>query len=130
MSVGLLLISHTGVASNLLETAKNMLGNCPINTRVLEVPLDTSLESAQAQAQEYIAQLNQGDGVLILSDLYGSTPSNIGHVIIDQVNTKMVSGLNLPMLVKVLNYANVDLEEMANKAKNGGQAGILLCDCK
>ncbi|MCW8956685.1 MAG: PTS fructose transporter subunit IIA [Gammaproteobacteria bacterium] len=130
MNVGLLLISHQGVASNLLTTANNMLGNCPTNIRVLEVPLDASLEDSQQQANAFINQLNQGDGVLILTDLYGSTPSNVGHVIIDQVNTKMVSGLNLPMLVKVLNYPNLDLEEMAAKAQSGGQAGILLCDCK
>lgn len=130
MNVGLLLISHQGIASSLLETAKNMLSYCPTYTRVLEVPLDAALEDVQQQAQTLINQLNQGDGVLILTDLYGSTPSNIGHGIIDQVNTRMVSGLNLPMLVKVLNYADVDLEEMATKAKNGGQAGILLCDCK
>lgn len=130
MNVGIFLISHQGVASNLLETAKNMLGMCPTNTRVLEVPLDASLEDAQHQAHEFINQIDQGDGVLILADLYGGTPSNIGHVIIDQINTKMVSGLNLPMLVKVLNYPDADLEEMAAKAKSGGQAGILLCECK
>jgi len=130
MSVGLLLLSHQGFASNLLETAKNMLGICPLNIRILEVPLDASLEDTQQQAQDYIRQLNQGDGVLILTDLYGGTPSNIGHVIIDQVNIKMVSGLNLPMLVKVLNYADADLEEIAGKAKSGGQDGILLCECR
>ncbi|MFW2373116.1 MAG: PTS sugar transporter subunit IIA, partial [Gammaproteobacteria bacterium] len=118
------------IASNLLETAKNMLAVCPLNIRVLEVPLDASLEDTQHQAQDYIRQLNQGDGVLILADLYGGTPSNIGHDIIDQVNIRMVSGLNLPMLVKVLNYPDVDLQDMADKAKSGGQAGILLCECK
>ena len=130
MNVGLLLISHQGLATSLLETAKNMLGMCPTNTRILEVPLDGSLEDAQQQAQQYIKQLNQGDGVLILADLFGGTPSNIGHGIIDQVNIKMVSGLNLPMLVKVLNYPDLDLEHLADKAKNGGQAGIMLCECK
>lgn len=130
MNVGLLLISHQGIASSLLATAEKMLGHCPINTRVLEIPLDASLEDSQQQASDLIHQLNQGDGVLILSDLYGGTPSNIGHVIIDQVNTKMVSGLNLPMLVKILNYPRLDLNEMTAKALSGGQAGILLCDCK
>lgn len=130
MNVGLLLLSHQGIASNLLETAKNMLGICPLNIRVLEVPLDASLEDTQQQAQDYIRELNQGDGVLILADLYGGTPSNIGHVIIDQVNIKMVSGFNLPMLVKVLNYPDADLEELAGKAKSGGQDGILLCECR
>lgn len=130
MNVGLLLISHQAVASNLLTTANNMLGNCPINIRVLEIPLDASLEDSQQQASQFINQLNQGDGVLILSDLYGGTPSNIAHFIIDQVSTKMVSGLNLPMLIKVLNYPEISLEEMAAKAISGGQAGIQLCDCK
>ena len=79
MSVGLLIITHEGIASNLLNTAKNMLGICPLATRALEVPLDTSPEEIQIMAQSYLEILDQGNGVLILTDLYGSTPCNISR---------------------------------------------------
>jgi mannose PTS system EIIA component len=128
MSVGLLLITHEGIASNLLSTAKNMLGICPLATRALEVPLDTSPEEMISQAQIYIEHLDQGNGVLILTDLYGSTPSNVGSKLLVNSGLKLVAGLNLPMLVRLLNYPQLDLDEMTEKALTGGKDGIMLFD--
>ena len=126
MSVGLLLITHEGIASNMLSTAKNMLGVCPLATRALEVPLDTSPEDIIIQAQSYIETLDQGNGVLILTDLYGSTPSNISSQLLVNSGLRLVSGLNLPMLVRLLNYPQLDLEKMTQKALSGGKEGIML----
>jgi PTS system ascorbate-specific IIA component len=126
MSVGLLLITHAGIASNMLNTAKKMLGVCPLATRALEVPLDISPEKIAAQAQAYISTLDQGNGVLILTDLYGSTPSNISSELLVSSGLKLVAGLNLPMLVRLLNYPQLDLEEMTQKALSGGKDGIIL----
>lgn len=126
MSVGLLLITHVGIASNLLTTAKNMLGICPLSTRVLEVPLDTSPDDIISQAKTHINTLEQGNGVLLLSDLYGSTPSNIASQLVVNSKFKMVTGLNLPMLVRILNYPQLDLETMTLKAISGGKDGIIL----
>lgn len=128
MSVGLLLISHEGIASNMLSTAKNMLGVCPLSTRILEVPLDSSLEDMTNQAQNHIKTLDQGNGVLVLTDLYGSTPSNISRNLLLGPDIKLVAGLNLPMLVRLLNYPQLDLEKMTNKALSGGKDGILLVE--
>lgn len=127
MSVGLLLITHEGIASNMLSTAKNMLGICPLSTHALEVPLDTSPEEITAQAQLHIKNLDQGNGVLILTDLYGSTPSNIGNKLLVNSNVELIAGLNLPMLVRLLNYPQLDLQEMVQKALSGGKDGIILC---
>lgn len=126
MSVGLLLITHEGIASNILSTAKKMLGVCPLATRALEVPLDTSPEDVISIAQTYIETLDQGNGVLILTDLYGSTPSNIASKLLVNSGLRLVSGLNLPMLVRLLNYPQLDLEKMTMKAISGGKDGILL----
>jgi len=130
MSVGLLLITHEGIASNMLSTAKNMLGVCPLATRALEVPLDTSPEEIIIQAQIYIKTLDQGNGVLILTDLYGSTPSNIGGQLLVNSGLRLVAGLNLPMLVRLLNYPQLDLEKMTQKALSGGKDGIILYETK
>jgi mannose PTS system EIIA component len=127
MSVGLLIITHEGIASNLLNTAKKMLGICPLATRALEVPLDTSPEEIQTIAQSYLEMLDQGNGVLILTDLYGSTPCNISRQLLVNSGLRLVSGINLPMLVRILNYPQLNLEEMSLKAISGGQDGILLC---
>ena len=129
MSVGLLLISHDGIASQLLSTARKMLGTTPLATRVLDVPLDAPLDKIQQQAQSYIETLDQGHGVLILTDLFGSTPSNIGKHLLVNSGFKMVSGMNLPMLVRILNYPELSLDDMASKAVSGGKDGVIICDC-
>jgi len=129
MSVGLLLISHQNIASNLLETARQMLDTCPLATRALEVPLDYPVEKILEQAKDYIASLDTGNGVLILTDIYGATPSNIAKSLAEQYKCKLVAGMNLPMLVRILNYPQLSLENMALKAVSGGHDGILLCEC-
>ena len=129
MSVGLLLITHKNIASSILETARLMLDTCPLATRTLEVPLDFPVEDIFAQAKEYLSTLDTGNGVLIISDIYGSTPSNIARQLCIENNYKHVVGLNLPMLVRVLNYPQLSLENMALKAISGGQDGISLCEC-
>lgn len=130
MSVGLLLITHEGIAQGLLNTAANMLGDYPLPTQALEVPLDADPSLIQQQGQAFIKQLDQGDGVLILSDIYGGTPCNIGQKLLTSPLIRMVTGINLPMLVRVLNYPQLKLDDLTKKAISGGQDGILLRDCK
>ncbi len=129
MSVGLLLITHEGIANSLLNTAQKMLRTCPLHTEVLEVPLDADTTLIQQQGEVFLKHLQQGDGVLILTDLYGGTPSNIGHRLLNNQNTKMLAGINLPMLIRVLNYPNLNLQDMVSKAFSGGRDGVILCDC-
>jgi len=130
MSVGLLLISHTGIASNILNTADKMIGSYTSRIKILEVPLDAPIEPIKTQAKKYIKDIDQGEGVLILTDLYGSTPSNIGCDLLEIPNTRLVAGINLPMLVRVLNYSELCLDELSLKAKSGGNDGIIQCNCK
>jgi len=129
MSVGLLLISHQNVAANLLETARQMLDTCPLATRALEVPLDYPVETVYQQAKDFITSLDTGNGVLILTDIYGATPSNIAKKIAEEYKYKLVAGMNLPMLVRILNYPQLNMNDMALKALSGGHDGILLCEC-
>ena len=129
MSVGLLLITHKNIASSLLDTAVQMLDTCPLATRALEVPLDAAIEGVLTEAIEHISLLDSGNGVLILTDMYGSTPSNIGKQLCEDFNCTLVAGVNLPMLVRILNYPQLNIENMALKAVSGGHDGILLCEC-
>ncbi|HEY9050659.1 MAG TPA: PTS fructose transporter subunit IIA [Gammaproteobacteria bacterium] len=127
MSTGLLLISHPGIASNLLDTAVTMLGRSTMEIEILEVPFDAAVEKIKSQLRQRISKLDHGDGVLILTDLYGATPCNIGHNQMTST-TRLVAGLNLSMLLRVLNYPQLDLEGLAHKAVSGGHDGILLCE--
>jgi PTS system ascorbate-specific IIA component len=68
--------------------------------------------------------LNEGQGVLILTDLFGSTPCNIACKLMHDYRVRVVCGANLPMLIKIMNYPSADLETLANKAIAGGVQGI------
>ena len=68
-----------------------------------------------------------GDGVLVLTDLYGSTPSNIACKLRRHGHVRVVSGVNLPMLIRVLNYPDLDLDSLKEKALSGGRDGVLSC---
>lgn len=124
--VGILVISHLGIGREMVNTARTMLGMCPLQIEVLSVMPDSDPDSMAREARFGIARLNQGAGVLVLTDMYGSTPSNIAaHLMGDQV--RVIAGVNLPMLVRVLNYPGLGLDELVNKALSGGREGILLC---
>ena len=126
MNVGLLLITHDKLGSKLLDTAAMILGNAPLNTMTIDVPGDSNPDTVYADASAACAALDQGDGVLVLTDLYGSTPSNIATRLLDGNKVLVVSGLNVPMLVRVLNYASCSLDELASKAESGARDGIIM----
>jgi len=126
MNVGLLLVSHPGIAPALLTNAFQILGSSPIKTSVLEVPMDTDLDQLALKAENIIKDLDQGDGVLILTDLYGSSPCNLAYRFKDSQHVRIVSGLNLSMLIRAMNYHQDDLETLAQKAATGATQGIRL----
>ena len=125
MSVGLLIITHDGIGPSLLGTTSLMLGGCPLNAKLLMASRDSDPVELAQQAHEYINSLDTGDGVLVLTDLYGSTPSNIAHKLREENTIRVIAGLNLSMLIRVLNYPDLSLDELAEKALTGGRDGIL-----
>ncbi len=129
MSVALLLITHDSIASSLLETATNMLGICPLAIEILSINQDFDSEENLLRAEELCTKLENGDGLLILTDMYGSTPSNIAIKLIDRRESRIViTGLNLSMLIRVLNYPQLALSELAKKAESGAKDGVLIVD--
>lgn len=128
MSIGLLIVTHVNIGQAMLDTATRMLGVCPVATEVLEADWDCRPEELCARARRLVAQLDDGDGVLVLTDMYGGTPSNIANSLGNDHKVAVVTGLNLPMLVRLLNYASLDLHEVAEKAYSGGRAGVFSCE--
>lgn len=126
MTIGVLLINHHPLGQTLLDISMKTLSACPLATQVLDVPLDAEPEKMCAQAQAMVQQLDTGDGVLILTDLCGSTPSNIACRLVRHCNVVVVAGLNLPMLMRVLNYPELSLAEMAERAVDGARQGVML----
>ena len=127
MSVGLLIITHGPLGAALLNSASEVLGCCPIKVRTLEAPGNCDPDTVLEQAMEAANELDSGDGVLVLTDLFGSTPSNISCRLQQFHQVRVVAGINLPMLVRILNYPSLHLEELTHKAISGGRDGVLLC---
>lgn len=128
MSVGLLIISHNGIGPAMLGTATFMLDGCPLPARLLTASRDCDPDELIADASEEIAELDEGDGVLVLTDLYGSTPSNVAKKLAARSRVRTVTGINLSMLMRVLNYPHLDLDQLAEKAVGGGRDGIVLVE--
>ena len=126
MKVGLLIITHGEIGSSMLDTAISVLGTCPLQTRTLGISMTGDPEEQLEQGRRLLELLDQGNGVLILTDLYGSTPANIACKLRGD-RVAVVAGLNLPMLLRVLNYPELELENLVHKALTGGRDGVLSC---
>ena len=110
----------------MLGTATCMLGQCPLKAKLLAVSRDCNPDVLRADALEQMQLLDDGDGILVITDLYGATPSNIAQKLAVTGNVRAVSGLNLSMLIRIFNYPHLGLEALTEKAVSGGKKGINL----
>ena len=124
MSVAILLISHDGIASSLLNTATSIVNDKPVNMAYVEVPMDAPVDLMRKNIQDKLSQFDQSKDVLILTDIYGGTPSNLASCFISNENTRLVSGLNLAMIIKAINYRSLPLTELVEKIIQGGRQSI------
>lgn len=129
MSVGILLITHEGVGSTLLATANRLLGQLPLPVESYELPYDGDLEALLPQASAALRRVDVGEGVLVLTDVYGASPSKMAARVASLgTPVRRVAGLSLPMLLRALNYADQDLDALALTAATGGRNGVVAGD--
>jgi PTS system ascorbate-specific IIA component len=128
MSVGVLLVTHGKLGHYLLGTMTDTMGPLPLRVDVLEVRRVQDPNVLLRQGGRMIERLDQGEGVLILTDAFGSTPSNIASHLHVEGRTTVVAGINLPMLLRIFNYPTLDLKGMASAAVEAGQRGIVVCE--
>ena len=126
MSVGILIISHNGIGAALYGTANFMINDNPLNVKLLSASRECDPDELLESAVLLLGELDQGDGVLVLTDLFGSTPSNIAHRLHEHADVNIVTGINLSMLIRIFNYPNLSLAEMTEKAYSGGIDGVTI----
>lgn len=128
MSVGLCLISHNRIGEALLDTAVSMLGGQPLPAAVIAVTPASDPAQVLERARTAVRELDQGDGVIVLTDMFGSTPSNIATALKrDNEHVTVIAGVNLPMLVRLMNYPRLGMAQLKDKALSGGREGIFSC---
>ncbi len=123
--IGILIIAHGTLGESLIHCASHVFGGHPPHLAHMDVALHDEPNTLLPRAQALIKQLDQGDDVLVLSDMYGATPCNISCQLIDLGRVDVVAGVNLPMLVRVLTYRNEALPVLVEKAISGGRDGVI-----
>jgi len=130
MSVGILIISHDNIGTVLFDTACNMIGNNPLNAKLVAISLECDPDKVIKTTNSLLEELDHGDGVLVLTDLLGSTPSNIAHRLRNHTKVNIVTGINLSMLIRLFNYPNLNLADLTEKAYSGAIDGITITHSK
>ncbi|MCM2335880.1 MAG: hypothetical protein NDI66_03760 [Pseudomonas sp.] len=126
MAVGILLITHEGIGSALLAVTRRLVSPLPLRVEAFEVPFDADADALLPQASAALRRVDGGVGVLVLTDLYGASPSNLAAKVA-RLGTpvRRVSALSLPMLLRVMNYAELELDELPAVAAAGARNGVI-----
>lgn len=123
--IGVLIIAHGSLGRSLIDCATHVMGNRPGQLDYLEISTSDDPAVMLTKAQALVKELDSGQGVLVLSDIYGATPCNIVTRLLTPDETEGVAGVNLPMLVRVLNYRHEGLHACIDKALSGGREGVV-----
>ena len=123
MKVGILLVTHSDIGKQLLLTAISVFGKNPFQVELLSVDNYDQPNDVKELAEKYVKFLDNGAGVLVLTDIIGTTPSNIASSI-NHKKIKVVAGLNLSMILNVFNYPEDSLDQLSIKALEGGIQGV------
>ena len=123
--IGVLLITHGNYGVDLLASASHVLGHALPQTAHLEVSIKDDPDALLRAARALLKSIDDGSGVLVMTDMYGATPCNVATQLIAEGNVEAVSGVSLPMLVRSLAYRDAALAKVRDKAITGGTEGVV-----
>ncbi len=125
---GVLIICHAPLAHALRQCALHVFPDCGNTVAAVDVQPNLSPEETLATARIALQQLlytPQVRSALVLTDLFGATPSNVAQKLVDGVNTRLVTGVNLPMILRAVSYRHEPLEALVARAVSGGTQGVM-----
>ncbi|MBI3935414.1 MAG: PTS fructose transporter subunit IIA [Betaproteobacteria bacterium] len=123
--IGILLITHGTLGESLIHCVSHVLNRRPPRLKQLGITAQDDPLTLLPQARQLIKELDNGDGVLILSDIYGGSPSNLAAKLLVPGKVEGVAGVNLPMLIRALTYRDKGLQTIVAKAVSGGCEGVV-----
>ncbi|MCU0841709.1 MAG: PTS fructose transporter subunit IIA [Thiobacillaceae bacterium] len=121
--IGLLVVAHGSLGECLIDSATYVLGRRPDRLEAVDLSIHCDTDRLLAQTREVIDALDEGDGVLVLADIYGATPCNTVCRIIEPGRVEAVAGVNLPMLLKAITYRHDPLGRLAERVVRGAHEG-------
>ncbi len=123
--IGILIVAHGSLADSLVECATHVLGERPHGLATIDFTGHADPDERQKALESRLVELDEGDGILVLTDLYGATPSNTLCRLLEPAHIEGVSGVNLPMLLKALNYRDtLALPQLIERIVEGARNSI------
>ena len=123
--IGILIVSHGAFGEALIHSASHVLGKRPPRVRQIGVTVHDDPDAILPIARSLVRELDDGGGVLVLTDLYGATPGNIAMQLLEKGRVEGLSGVSLPMLVRALTYRDAPLATVVEKALSGCAEGVV-----
>ena len=123
--IGLLVVAHGSLGASLIECATYVLGRRPEQLEALDLTAFPDAGLMRDEVQAMLERVDEGDGVLVLSDIYGATPCNTVCRLLSPGRVEIVVGVNVPMLLKTLTYRErASLDDLAARAEHGAREGV------
>lgn len=126
--VGILLLTHAPLGNAFIEAATHVFRARPERMEAIDVRADQDTAEVNRMAQEAIKRLDDGSGVLVITDVMGGTPSNCTLRLSAPGHIDVIAGISLPMLLRALTYRNDTLDVVVEMALAGGQSGAVRVD--
>jgi PTS system mannose-specific IIA component len=126
--VGILLMTHAPLGAAFIQAAAHVFRGMPEQLEAIDVIADQNLDDVHQLARAAVLRLNQGSGVLVMTDVMGGTPSNCCRQLGDPSEIAVIAGVSLPMLLRAITYRNDSLDVVVEMALAGGQNGALRVD--
>lgn len=126
--VNIILVTHLEIANGFASCLEHILSKRVDNLHIVPVRKTEATESIINKVKDFINEVSQKGAVLILVDIFGATPSNIASGLVKKGKVELITGLNLPMLLRAISHSNEPLVVCANKALEGAQNGIIHID--
>ena len=122
--VGALVVTHGQLGQELVSAAQAIVGEISYIAAV-SIGWNDDVDESKKKIEQAVAEVDQGKGVIILTDMFGGTPSNLSLPLLKRNELEIVTGVNLPMVIKVANQSSTDsLSELVTKVKKQGQSHI------
>jgi PTS system mannose-specific IIA component len=125
--IGIVIVTHSQLGDALIEAAEFIIGNRPESLVSVSIDLTESAEVLRTRIDKGIKKVQSKDGVLILTDMFGGTPSNLSYSFLEEGRIEVISGVNLPILIQAVNTrSKMDLNTLAVKLEEFGKKSISL----
>jgi PTS system mannose-specific IIA component len=125
--IGIVIVTHSHLGDALIDAAEFIIGTRPDSMVSVSINLNENVDKLREKIAQGIKKVDQNKGVLILTDMFGGTPSNLSYSFLEEGRVEVISGVNLPILIKALNtQEKIELGEFAQSLEAFGKKSISL----